>query len=67
MDGTGRSVEVGVADLNDKVDLARVEQVLRTDAAITVPVNNAGVGVRGGAAEVDAAAVAQFPCSAIRH
>jgi uncharacterized protein len=41
---TGQSVEVIFADLSDKADLARVEQVLRTDASITVLVNNAGVG-----------------------
>jgi len=40
-----RSVKVIVADLNDKADLARVEQVLRTDPSITMLVNNAGVGV----------------------
>jgi short-subunit dehydrogenase len=43
-DDTGRSVQVIVVDLYDKADLARVEQVLRTDAAITILVNNAGVG-----------------------
>src|SRR4029078_10059309 len=32
---TGRSVEIIVADLNNRADLARVEQVLRTDAGIT--------------------------------
>ena len=36
--------QVIAADLYDKADLARVEQVLRTDAAITRLVNNAGVG-----------------------
>ena len=41
-DDTGRSVEVIVADLTKKADLARVEQVLRTDASITLLVNNAG-------------------------
>jgi short-subunit dehydrogenase len=41
---TGRSIEVVAADLGDKVDLARVETILRTDASITVLVNNAGVG-----------------------
>jgi uncharacterized protein len=41
---TGRSVDVVVADLNDSADLARVEQVLRTDPVITMLVNNAGVG-----------------------
>jgi short-subunit dehydrogenase len=40
---TGRSVEVVVADLNDRNDLRRVEEVLRTDANITTLVNNAGV------------------------
>jgi uncharacterized protein len=41
---TGRSAQVVVADLNDKADRARVEQVLRTDAAISVLVNSAGFG-----------------------
>ena len=41
---TGRSVRVVVADLNDSVDLAQVEQVLRTDPDITMLVNNAGIG-----------------------
>jgi hypothetical protein len=40
---TGRQVDVVAADLNDKADLARVETRLRTDAGITVLVNNAGV------------------------
>ncbi|QEY63198.1 SDR family oxidoreductase [Metapseudomonas lalkuanensis] len=43
-DETGRSVEVVVADLADKEDLARVENILRTDASITTLVNNAGIG-----------------------
>jgi hypothetical protein len=42
---TGRSVELIVADMNDRADLARVEQVLRTDATISLLINNAGVGV----------------------
>ena len=41
---SGRRVEVLVADLNDKTDLARVEQLLRSDARISLLVNNAGVG-----------------------
>ena len=41
---TVRSVEVIVADLNEREDLARVEEVLRNDASITALVNNAGVG-----------------------
>lgn len=43
-DETGRNVEVVVADLKDKADLLRVEQILRNDASITLLVNNAGVG-----------------------
>ena len=41
---TGRFVETVAADLNDKTDLARIEAVLRTNADITLLVNNAGVG-----------------------
>src|SRR3712207_4965333 len=41
---TGRSAQVIVADLNDRADLAGVEQVLRTDPTITMLVNNAGIG-----------------------
>ncbi|TCR66643.1 SDR family oxidoreductase [Bosea sp. BK604] len=43
-DETGRSVEVVAADLGDKADLARVETVLKSDASITLLVNNAGFG-----------------------
>jgi short-subunit dehydrogenase len=41
---TGRSVETMAADLSDKADLARVEATLRTNASVTLLVNNAGVG-----------------------
>jgi short-subunit dehydrogenase len=41
---TGRSVETLAADLTHPADLAKVEDVLRTDASITMLVNNAGVG-----------------------
>jgi short-subunit dehydrogenase len=41
---TKRSVEVLPADLNDKRDLARVEEALKKDATITLLVNNAGIG-----------------------
>ncbi|MEZ1314603.1 SDR family oxidoreductase [Pseudomonas fluorescens] len=41
---TGRAVEVVVADLKYPADLLRVEDILRTDASITLLVNNAGVG-----------------------
>lgn len=43
-DETGRTVEAVAADLNDKSELARVEDLLRTDASITMLVNNAGLG-----------------------
>jgi len=41
---TGRAVEVVAADLKAKADVRRVEDILRTDASITLLVNNAGVG-----------------------
>ncbi|MDI3273380.1 SDR family NAD(P)-dependent oxidoreductase [Pseudomonas sp. AL03] len=41
---TGRVVEVVAADLKDKADVLRVEAILRSDARITLLVNNAGVG-----------------------
>jgi short-subunit dehydrogenase len=53
---TGRSVEIVPADLNDDGDLRRVETVLRTNKAISMLVNNAGVGGAAPllASEVDA-------------
>jgi short-subunit dehydrogenase len=41
---TGRTVRVQVADLNNKADLKKVEELLKTDKTITGLVNNAGVG-----------------------
>ncbi len=41
---TGRSVEVLVADLSNKNDLARVETAAKQDSSITMLVNNASVG-----------------------
>lgn len=41
---TGRSVRIMQADLSNKQSTADVEQVLREDPAITMLVNNAGVG-----------------------
>lgn len=41
---TGCSISVIAADLNDRADLARVEEVLRADPSVAVLVNNAGVG-----------------------
>ncbi len=43
-DQTGRAVETVTADLTNASDLARVEQILRSDASITLLVNNAGLG-----------------------
>ncbi|MDQ8732583.1 SDR family oxidoreductase [Bradyrhizobium sp. LHD-71] len=50
---TGRSVQVVAADLNDKGELAGVEQILRGDASITMLVNNAGIGGVGPLLESD--------------
>ena len=43
-DETGCGVEVCVADLNKNADLARVENILKQDASLTMLVNNAGSG-----------------------
>lgn len=44
---TGRSIEVIAADLNDAVDLAGIETILRDGADIKMLVNNAGIGATG--------------------
>jgi len=41
---TGRSIEVLVADLNQKSDVRKVEAKLKEDSRIALLVNNAGVG-----------------------
>jgi hypothetical protein len=41
---TGRSIEIVAADLSKREDLSRIEAILRSNAGITVLVNNAGVG-----------------------
>jgi short-subunit dehydrogenase len=41
---TKRLVEVLAADLNNKIDLSRVEDTLKNDSSITTLVNNAGIG-----------------------
>lgn len=48
IEDTGRSAELIIADLTNKVDLARVEQVLRTNAGITV-----GIAMEGDLASAD--------------
>ncbi|WP_268991645.1 SDR family NAD(P)-dependent oxidoreductase [Paraburkholderia translucens] len=42
--GTGRSLEIIDADLNDPTSLTTVEAKLKEDASIALLVNNAGVG-----------------------
>jgi short-subunit dehydrogenase len=49
----GINVEVLQADLTAKADLLKVEQRLRTDAAITLLLNNAGLGGNGPLALAD--------------
>lgn len=41
---TGRKVEIVAADLNEKSELAKVEDILRRNESITALVNNAGLG-----------------------
>ena len=41
---TGRKVEMVEADLTSPADLQRVEDILKTNAGISLLVNNAGVG-----------------------
>ncbi len=45
---TGRSIEVLPADLTSQAELAKIEDRLRSDRAITVLVNNAGASLNGG-------------------
>ncbi|MDF3884700.1 SDR family NAD(P)-dependent oxidoreductase [Cupriavidus basilensis] len=52
---TGRSVEIVTADLGADADVGRLETLLRTDASITLLVNNAGIGAAGPLLESDAA------------
>ena len=52
-DETGREAAVLAADLSDPGDLAEVERVLRDDPAITLLVNNAGVGATAPLLESD--------------
>ena len=40
---SGRHITATVADLNNKIDLAKVETKLKEDSSITMLVNNAGV------------------------
>jgi short-subunit dehydrogenase len=49
----GRKVRTLAADLTQEADLARVEDLLRTDTGITLLVNNAGVGGTGALLDSD--------------
>ena len=59
-DETGRSVRVVAADLNHRMDLAKVERVLRTNDAITMLVNNAGVGSTASLLDADVDTMARM-------
>jgi short-subunit dehydrogenase len=48
---TGRTIEVLPADLAEPADLARVQERLATDSAVTMLVNNAGIALNGGLLE----------------
>jgi hypothetical protein len=50
---TGRNVKVIAADLTNRPELAAVEQVLRSDASITLLVNNAGFGATSALVDSD--------------
>ncbi|MES2491203.1 MAG: SDR family oxidoreductase [Pseudomonadota bacterium] len=50
---TGVSVDIINADLTSSADLLKVEQRLRSDASISLLVNNAGVAMSGEVAEAD--------------
>ena len=50
---TGRTVETVAADLTDAADLRRVEQILRTNAGISLLVNNVGAAAPLLASDVD--------------
>jgi short-subunit dehydrogenase len=41
---TGRKIDIVTADLTNKADTRRIEERLKSDASITMLVNNAGVG-----------------------
>jgi short-subunit dehydrogenase len=57
---TGRAIDILAADLTDAADLAKVETKLRTDARITMLVNNAGVGAATPLLQSDIAKMTQM-------
>ncbi len=52
-DETGRSVEVAQADLGNTADVERIAALLKTDASISMLVNNAGIGATAPALNSD--------------
>jgi short-subunit dehydrogenase len=54
---TGRKVEVLKADLTSRADLAKVEDRLANDAAVTLLVNNAGMSLNGSLLDNEPAAL----------
>jgi short-subunit dehydrogenase len=57
---TGRTVEVLPTNLTIRADVAKIEDRLAHDTAITMLVNNAGMSLNGGLLDNDAAAVEQL-------
>lgn len=57
---TGRHVDTIAADLTVKADVRRIEERLRTDRAITMLVNNAGVGATASLIDSDVDALEQM-------
>jgi uncharacterized protein len=57
---TGRSVEVLPADLTSQAELAKIEDRLGSDRAITVLVNNAGASLNGGLLDNEPAVLAKL-------
>ena len=54
---TGRSIDILPADLTNRADVAKVEDRLTSDAAITLLVNNAGMSLNRGLLDSDVAQV----------
>jgi len=57
---TGSNVDILAADLTNANDLAKLEQILREDARVTVLVNNAGVAATAPLLKSDVAAMSRM-------
>lgn len=57
---TGRSIQVVPADLADREQLMRIEQLIRNESRLTLLVNNAGIGLATPVVEVSADRIAQL-------